>query len=607
MKKLLSVFMALCFIIGAAACSFTGGSDRPSASPDQSGRPAGESSAEPLPSTTPHTIKSADDEAFEALSSEIFTSVVTADGFTFHQFVKDPASFGIEESEIERGWGEISLEAHERDYRENDELIAKMKGIDKANLNPLNSVAYDTLMETLELAELSKDYYYYGEPLETLNGSHTMLPLMMTMFEISSKDDLDSYMLLLEDMPRYMDQIAVFEREKAEKGLFMTENALDTVLGSIDTFALSGESCFLIAHLDEVLEGGVEGVSADEAGEYSNRSRECVLNGIIPAYKRLKSTLEGLRSKCGPFVGAAERGEEARAHFIASIRSGAACMAEPEEMAELLSETVSTLISKLVQIMYSDRDAVNTLGKTITSGDADTDIAYLLELIADIYPRIPAQRITYVTVPEAVAEDFSPAAYLISAFDDPTRNIVIKNPTADTRTLLFTMAHECYPGHLYQTQYFRSGGFPLAQQVAAPSGYSEGWAVFSELMMASRAERYGANACLLDQYNSIASNILIPAYVSLRVNCDGWDKVRIGKFLQDFGLNDEAYIDIIYEYAVNMPDYFFNYAMGFANTYKIYQFVSPKTDDELKTFLSDYLGMGPCCFDVLFERFGIKN
>lgn len=613
LKKLLSLLLALS-LIACAACIKTGNAATPS--PAHSGVPAdsdapasADASAMPtaMPTSTPTVIKSDADEAFEALSSELFISAATSSGFVYHQFIKDPAVFGIDESEVERGWGSISLESHNADHAENDDVLARLADIDRNKLTPVNANAYDTLSESVRLANLMKDYYYYSEPLETLNGEHTMLPLTMTMYDINDKSDLDGYMYLLEDMPRYLGEIEAFEKEKAERGLFMTENALDTVLGSIAKFANSGEDCFLIDYIDKVLSEGVEGVGDAEARAYSERNRNCVLNSIIPAYNKLKSTLEGLRGKCGKFVGAFERGDEARDYFIASIKNSSACEMEPFEMAELLNDTAAKLLSKFIEIIGRDRTAIGGLTKSITGGDTDTDIKYLLELIQNIYPGIPEQRIDYVIVPDAVAEDFSPAAYLISAFDDPTRNIVIKNPTADNSTMLFTMAHECFPGHLYQTQYFRNGSFPLVQQIACPSGYSEGWAVFSELMVASRAERYGVNACLLNQYNSLISGIIIPTYISLRVNCDGWDKEQIGEYLDTFGLNNDAYIEIIYEYAVNMPDYFFSYGMGFANTYRIYHHVEPVTDAELKAFFTDYLSVGPCCYDVLFEHFGMES
>ncbi|MBR5947917.1 MAG: DUF885 family protein [Clostridia bacterium] len=607
-KKLLSFLLASCFILGVISCS---GGKTPEGSPLPTSAPTAEAAITDAPTAAPETavpvIKSAADEEFEKLSDEIFVSIATSDGFTYHQFIKDPSVYGIDESEVERGWGSLSLEAHEADIRENDEILNKLSKIDRQSLTRINANAYDTLVESIELANEARDFYYYSEPLETLNGNHTMLPLMMTMYEISSKEDLDGYMYLLEDMPRYIGEIADFEIEKAQRGLFMSENALDTVLESIEKFIDSKDDCFLIGFIDDILEKDIEGLSAEEAAAYSARNRECVLGGIMNAYSDLKETIATLRDKCGAFIGACDRSNDEKRYFVSSIKNSAACDMEPDEMEDLLDETATTLITKLMQIIYSDRNAINDFGKTITSGKPEDDIVYLLELIKSIYPMIPEQKIEYISVPEAVADDFSPAAYLVSAFDDPSRNIVITNPTADTRTLLLTMAHECFPGHLYQTQYVRNGSFPLAQQIVSPSGYSEGWAVFSELMIASRAERYGVNACLLEQYNSIACNIVFPAYISLKVNYNGWDKNDIDRYLTPYGLNDPDYIDTIYEYAVNMPDYFFNYAMGFACTYSIYHKVNPKTDAELKSFFSDYLSLGPCCFDVLFKHFGVQK
>ncbi|MBQ4429688.1 MAG: DUF885 family protein [Clostridia bacterium] len=606
-KKLLSIVLAVCFIFGVVSCRKNDQIEtpKPTASPTEEANTTSAPSAPP--ETAAHVMKSEADKAFEELSNEIFVSIATSDGFTYHQFIKDPSVFGIDESSVKLGWGSLSLDVHEADHRDNDELLAKLSSIDRNSLTPINANAYDTIVETLELANATRDYYYYSEPLETLNGSHTMLPLMMTMYEISTKKDLDGYMYLLQDMPRYIGEIANFEVEKAERGLFMTENALDTVLESIGKFIDAGEDCFLIGFLEDTIEKGIEGLGAEEKSEYIDRNREYVLNGIMSAYSDLKKTLSSLRDKCSPFAGASERGEHAKNYFVSSIKNNAAVDMEPDEMADLLDETATTLITKLMQVIYSDMDAINDIGKTITSGEPEDDITYLLELIKPIYPMIPEQKIDYISVPDAVADDFSPAAYLISAFDDSSRNVVITNPTADTRTLLLTMAHECFPGHLYQTQYVRNGSFPLAQQIASPSGYSEGWAVFSELMIASRAERYGVNACLLEQYNSIACNIIIPAYISLKVNYNGWDKSEIESYLTPYGLNDSGYIDIIYGYAVNMPDYFFNYAMGFANTYRIYHKVNPKTDSELKAFFSEYLSLGPCCFDVLLKHFNVTN
>ena len=277
-------------------------------------------------------------------------------------------------------------------------------------------------------------------------------------------------------------------------------------------------------------------------------------------------------------------------------------------MADELSESISSVYAKLVKIILTDSNAMKDYEKNMTSGNVEKDVEYLKELIDGIYPQIPEQSIQYVTIPDAVAEDFSPAAYMISAFDDPTRNVVLLNPTAEDDTMLFTLAHECFPGHLYQTQYFRSlDGLPLSQQLCAPTGYSEGWAVFSELFISGISEKYGVGGCTLREYESVLANILIPAYVSIKVNCEGWTTEDIGDYLKSFGLDQQEYIDVIYEYSIDMPLYFFNYAMGYVYTNKIYESVNHRSDGDKTAFFKRYLNMGPCMFDILFEEFGTEE
>ena len=261
----------------------------------------------------------------------------------------------------------------------------------------------------------------------------------------------------------------------------------------------------------------------------------------------------------------------------------------------------------MITIIQNNPTVYNYYFNDVTSGSAEEDVEYLESLIQNVYPKIADQEIDFVTVPDAVADDFSPAAYLISAFDDPSRNVVMFNPSADTSTLLFTLAHECFPGHLYQTQYFRQlDGLSLSQQLAAPTGYTEGWAVFSEMFITNYTSQYDEKTCEVKQLESTLFNILIPAYISLKVNIDGWTEEQVGAYLETYSINEEGFRSIVYEYAIDMPDYFFNYALGYLCTKLIYDSVNPASDADKLEFFTCYLNYGPCTFDILFEKFNLE-
>lgn len=597
MKRIIAVILSIVFFANVAACDF-GGKKNPTP------QPAGTPEVTVVPTSESKTNA---DIQFEALDREVFVDIVTGDGLSYHQFVIDPASFGIEENEVERGWGDFSYSAQLEGIEENAKLLERLRSIDADDLSESNRIAYEMLFSTLEKSSESAESFYYNEPLLTLNGEHSMLPMMMTFYEIYCKNDIENYLYLLEDAPRYLGQIEQFEREKAEKGLFMTENSLDQVLESCRKYVEEGETFFLIGYFEDIMENLSFDVSDEKKAEYIERNKAAVINGLLPAYERLIVTLEGLRSSCGAFVGACDRGDEAKLQFIKDVQSKGAWSADIETIANALEKLCNDEYLDMFGAIYTNPGVINEYDKEITSGNPEDDVNYLKDVIKDIYPEIPEQKITYVDVPESVAEDFSPAAYLISAFDDSSRNVVMFNPTADSSTLLFTIAHECFPGHLYQTQYFRAmDGLSLTQQAIAPTGYTEGWAVFSETQNASLFTKYGAALCKVKQTESVLCNILIPAYLSLMINVSGWEKADMKNYLEKFNLNVDGYVDIIYEYAIDMPTYFFNYALGYTCTKAVYDSVSPKDNEEKLDFFTRYLNYGPCSFDILFEKFGVE-
>ena len=585
--------MCAVFALSAAGCSCSH-----SAVPPQVNTPA--PSDEHVPTQA--------DIDFEIIDREIFLSIVTSDGLTFHQLVADPEAFDIDKNDIERGWGDFSCELAAEGYADNRELLKKLDAIDKNELSEMNRLAYDNIYECFSLAnETAEEYYYYDEPLTTLNGEHTTVPLMLMLYEINTAEDVENYLFLLDDAVNYFEQIERFEREKAEHGLFMSENALDQVISSCREFASQGENCFLLSHFEEVLEKTELGLSDAEKEAYKNKNRDIILKKLLPEYEKLTGTLENLRTKCGKFEGAAAKGEEAKKYFCSGLKSAAACGISCDETAQILKEMCQKTYSKLGSLIIRYMSQMDNWDDKVTTGSASGDIEYLESLMDSVYPEIPEQHLTYINVPSAIAEDFSPAAYLISAFDDPSRNVILLNPTSGDSDMLFTLAHECFPGHLYQTQYFRNmQELSLTQQAIAPSGYLEGWAVFSENFMPGMFKKYGTGICRIKQLNSVLANVLIPAYVSLQVNAFNWTKADISRFTADFGLDNSAYNDIIYEYAVNMPLYFFNYAMGYTYTTMLYESVNPKSNAEKLEFFTEYLSYGPCYYDILFEKFNIE-
>ena len=93
---------------------------------------------------------------------------------------------------------------------------------------------------------------------------------------------------------------------------------------------------------------------------------------------------------------------------------------------------------------------------------------------------------TVKRVSQSMEKYCSPAYYLTPPMDDMSHNIIYINHRnqPDALTLYTTLAHEGYPGHLYQTVYSQlamnqRGASPL-RRILHYGGYVEGWALYVE-------------------------------------------------------------------------------------------------------------------------------
>ena len=98
--------------------------------------------------------------------------------------------------------------------------------------------------------------------------------------------------------------------------------------------------------------------------------------------------------------------------------------------------------------------------------------------------QLPAVSCDIKYISKSLSASSAPAFYLTPPMDAFDKNVIYINPDSSLEgaALFTTLAHEGFPGHLYQTVYARESGIadrqnPLRGILDYP-GYCEGWAVF---------------------------------------------------------------------------------------------------------------------------------
>ena len=111
-------------------------------------------------------------------------------------------------------------------------------------------------------------------------------------------------------------------------------------------------------------------------------------------------------------------------------------------------------------------------------------LSYLQETIYNDFPELKEEvNCNIKEVHKSLQDHLSPAFYLTPALDKCDENNIYINRGGnnDMSTIFTTLAHEGYPGHLYQHVYFNQQNPNPIRSLLNFSGYSEGWATYCEM------------------------------------------------------------------------------------------------------------------------------
>ena len=609
-QRILTALIAAVLLLAAAGCKPLLPNDETQPIPMDTA--AGTPSAETVPSEpTPEATATPDPDLgseFQALDLEIFRWYATQDGYSFHQLISNPEDFGIDRASVNMTLGEFTEESSAQYALEAAGYLERLAQIPRARLTADEQLSYDILAQYLENIIEEADYEYYYEPLTEYNGLHASLPLSFALFKIESVQDANDYLMLLADVPRYLGQVLSYERRRAELGMFMTETALNAILKGCKSIIDSRNNSFLYATFDAAIDE-ISALDEEQASVLKLRNAELIKNDFIGAYRTLYDGLDALRGKCRAEEGVYKQGEKALAYFEMQFRREADNELTIEESLELLQDEMQYMLTRYYEIYEENPRALSAVKGKLTSGNTDTDLALLRQITNSILPALPEHTLQISDVPEELESLMSPAAYVIPSLDDWNHNEVLINPASESITPLFTLAHETYPGHLYQYAYQRGlSRLGVMQRALHYGAYAEGWSQTGEYLFVQNQTQYDKDYCYLNFYNNIIVDTLVPSIVSIWVNYQGYSKEAIVPKLDSiFGARSESTAEVYYQLVVNQPYYTVCYGMGIAQMMHMLRDAENDLGDafDQKAFLTAYLDLGPGYYNILKERMDV--
>ena len=527
------------------------------------------------------------DSKFSAFAQAFFLDEVQANPIHFHYTIDNPAAYGVDESSL-------TLPVYQPGDAANEmyalSLARKnLSAIDPDALNNENRRLYELLDSYLAAAASTASYPYFSEPLSPSSGVPSELPILFSEYRLDDKADIENYLSILTQIPSYFEGLLIYEQEKADAGLFMSDLTADRVIRQcsdlLDASSIEKGTHFLEITFKNRLQQLTEKeiLTAGEVDSYVSEHNRLLTTVVVPAYDHLADGLTVLKGSGKPTCGLAGQ-ENGRDYYRALVRLRTGSYRDIDEIKRLLARDLRFNYESLVALLSANPALKEMIAKSPSLLPEMTPEEILADLQSEIgeeFPPIPAGRnsapirstIKYV---DASLEAYSaPAFYMMPPIDNICNNLICLNAkdTEDDLSLFTTLAHEGYPGHLYQTVYSKryqeqENILPLGN-VLYYGGFVEGWAMYVELGSFDRAIELAGKShpeaaayyqvCRLDRQFRLGLYSLL----DIAIHYDNASFEDVQKLCYCLGLTDSASLAALYQYIAEEPCNYLKYYLGY--------------------------------------------
>lgn len=538
------------------------------------------------------------DRQFRTFTRSLFQTEVSANTISLHYTLRSPSDYGI--ADIPATYGSLSSDsvAAKASVRN---VLSSLQEFDPDTLSSENALTFKILDTYLKNASTGTDYLLYQEPLGPVSGIHTQLPVLLSEYSFYDTQDVETYLALLKETPSYFDSVIRFEQKKAASGLFMPDYQADSVLDTCQSFIDMGKENYLVSTFNERI-ASLDLLPENKKDSFQKENMKLVIEEIYPAYQNLITAIKSLKGK-----GMNEQGLShfpyGKKYYEYLVRQTTGCNESISRLRLMTRAQILKDLSAMQKVLFP-ADAALTQASVLEQTSPDSMLDDLRSKITDTFPEIPDVDFQVKYVPESMQDYLSPAFYMIPAIDNLTENVIYINngQTASGLNLYTTLAHEGYPGHLYQTVYFSASEPDPIRSILDFGGYVEGWATYAEMMSYYLAPLPKTEASLLQKNSSVILGLY--ALADMGIHYDGWSVTDTVRFFSDYGINDPNAVQSVYKLIIGSPANYLKYYIGYLKFYELKKEMADAMGNQFsqKEFHRAVLDVGPAPFEIVYDE-----
>ncbi|RHU42201.1 DUF885 domain-containing protein [Blautia sp. TF11-31AT] len=570
---------------------------------------------------------------FRACTNTIFTTDISGNPLNLHYTLAYPESSGIKDYSLSLGTFDPTQLSGQKILLENRRTM--INAFPARDLSPDNRLTQQILSLYYETQLLPARQYLLDEALSPSLGTQAQLPILLAEYTFRKEDDVRNYLKLLTSVDSYLESILSFEKLKAQNGTFMSDATADRIISQCSAFIKDPDDNYLASVFSEKIQS-LSGISEQKKAAYQKLHNQILTGQLLPAYQSLIDGLYLLKGS-GKNPGGLCQFAGGKAYYEYLIKSSCGIYDTVPEIQSRLIHQFQTDLSLATKLMGSSTatptfakdvflpiseaetgtpsgifsfsagliDAASGLSFTSTPSTAETSPEQILEdlqkQIQTDFPAVPSTSYEVKYVHPDLEEHLSPAFYLTPPIDTLSPNDIYINRHANMSglELYTTLAHEGFPGHLYQTITFASSAPDPVRYLPAMGGYVEGWATYAESFAYTYYQPDSTDGQLAWLNRSL--NLCMMSLLDTVIHYNSWNQERCATFLSQLGITDNTIQKEIYQVIVEDPANYLKYYLGYLQFLDLQQEVRELAGDafHLHSFHQKVLSAGPCQFPIL--------
>ena len=537
--------------------------------------------------------------SFSDFCTTLFREEMKSNTMNLHFTLKDPKAAGIDSYEITLG--SLSGDSPHNQARQLKKLSEELKKYSHRSLKGKERLTCRLLSDYISRQQNLAAYPYYDEPLTPSGGVTSQLPVLLAEYPFGNTRDIEDYLGLLSQMDTYFLGILDYEQKKADAGLFMSDEACLKVIEGCEVFTEHPDDNFLIDTFSNRL-NAMDGLTDTQKNAYLKQHSKVLSDHVIPAYSQMIKGLTMLLGRGHNNWGLCNF-PEGKAYYEAVVSADTGCDDSVEDLFSQIAKARREDLTFCQNLLEKNPKLASQSPKPDAAmKEENAMISRLQKEILTDFPAPPQTEVEICHVDPALSEYLAPAFYITAPIDDISHNrIYINDAKNDTDIYYFTtLAHEGYPGHLYQTICTSSYGAPEVLSLINYPGYTEGWATYTEMQAFYYAGLDPDLASLL-QHNQSAT-LSLYATADIGIHYFGWEKEKNAAFWSEYGVDDTATVKRITDLILEEPGNYLKYYVGYLKFRQMREQLALENKSfSVSAFHEAILRTGPSPFSVLEE------